>query len=140
MAQIRISQLRKIIDDDFGGNQAAFCRLTQIKPQQVSRWLSSKAIKIPEISESSASEIEKKCNKPDGWLSCKNPLPILSSQSLKLAEIISSLPDVQQAAIIHLVESTLEMQRQSQILSQQVSTAGHQGTSQSQSQQQPQDQ
>jgi len=125
---MRISKLRKIIDDDFGGSQSSFSAFTEIKPQQVSRWLSKKAAKIPEISEASARDIEKKCRKPAGWMDVESPMPILSSQALKLAEIISSLPEPQQSALIHLVESALEMQRQAQLLPQPASTDGRLGT------------
>lgn len=116
--EMRISRLRKLIADDFADNQAAFARVTAIKPSQVNRWLSKNAKKIPEMSEQSARYIEEKCRKPSGWMDSDNPIPLLSAQSIKLAEIISSLPDVQQAAMIHLVESTLEMQRQAHAVGQ----------------------
>lgn len=125
--ETRRVRLKKIIADDFGGNQAAFSRYTSLKASQVNRWLSKTAETIPVITEVSAREIERKCNKPTGWLDNDNPIPLLSPHALRLAEIVTSLPDVQQALIINLVESTLEMQRQAQMVSQPASTDDRQG-------------
>lgn len=117
--EMRRVRLRKLIDDDFGGRQADFARFVLLAPSQVNRWLSSTAAKIPKINEASARDIEHKCNKPAGWMDSENPFPLLSQQALKIAEIISSLPDVQQAMLINLIETTLEMQRQAQLTIQQ---------------------
>lgn len=123
--EIRRNRLEKLIHDDFGGNQAAFSRFTHLKPSQVNRWLSKNAETIPSITEVSAREIERKCNKPQGWMDSDNPMPLLSPHALRLAEIVSSLPGAQQAMIINLIESTLEMQRQALAAVRPVSPGDH---------------
>lgn len=124
--ETRKKRLWKIIEEDFGENQAAFSRHVGIKASQVNRWLSDSAEKVPVINEVSARLIEQKCNKPRDWLDSDNPLPLLTPQALKLAEIISSLPAVQQEWIVNLVESALEMKRQSQGIDLSASTDDHQ--------------
>lgn len=123
---IRRRRLAKIIDDDFGGNQSAFGRHTGYSQSQINKWLSETNVSKRNITEISAREIEQKCLKPRDWLDSDNPLPLLSPQALKLAEIISSLPAVQQEWIVNLVESALEMKRQSQGIDRSASTDDHQ--------------
>lgn len=64
----RRERLKKLIEDDFGGNQAAFSKHTNIKAPQVNRWLSTTADDTRNITESSARAIELKCEKPPRWL------------------------------------------------------------------------
>jgi hypothetical protein len=65
---VRRQRLKLIIDDDFGGNQAAFSRATKIKSPQINRWLSTTAADKRNITEQSARMIEAKAGKPARWL------------------------------------------------------------------------
>jgi hypothetical protein len=105
--EIRRTRLRKLIDDDFDGNQSAFGRFTSYSQTQINKWLSLTNVSRRNITELSAREIEQKCNKPRDWLDSENPIPLLSPSALKVAEIITSLPEVQQAMIINLIETTI---------------------------------
>lgn len=119
--ETRIRRLVKLIADDFGGNRAAFARHVGMKPPQVSRWLNNnQGAKRPAINEKSAREIEHKCFKPEGWLDTDNPLPVLSETAIKIAELVSTLPSVQQAHLLHLIETTMEMHRQASMAAKQI--------------------
>ena len=113
---IRRDRLQAIIDADFDGSQASFCRLTKFSTPQVSRWLSTTNSDSRNITEPSARKIERVCNKPPMWLDSYNPMPLLSPQAIKLAEIVSAMPEQQQAGLIHLVETAIEMQRQAALV------------------------
>ena len=95
--ETRRIRLAKIIDDDFAGNQSAFGRHTGYSQSQINKCLSETNISKRNITERFAREIERKCRKLMDWMDSNNPLPLLSPPAIKLAEIISSLPDAQQA-------------------------------------------
>lgn len=66
--ETRRQRLKKIIADDFNGNQAEFSRKTGIKAPQINRWLSTSAADPRNITEKSARKIEQGTGKPSGWL------------------------------------------------------------------------
>ncbi len=66
--QARRTNLLRLIDGDFGGNQTAFAVVVGVKPPQVNRWVSETASEKRRITEDSARRIEEKCSKPAGWL------------------------------------------------------------------------
>lgn len=66
--QARRTNLLRLIDDDFGGNQTAFAVAVGLKPPQVNRWVSETASEKRRITEDSARHIEERCHKPAGWL------------------------------------------------------------------------
>ncbi len=66
--QARRTNLLRLINDDFGGNQTAFAVVVGVKPPQVNRWVSETASEKRRITEDSARRIEEKCHKSVGWL------------------------------------------------------------------------
>lgn len=66
--QARRTNLLRLIDEDFGGNQTAFAAVVGLKPPQVNRWVSETASEKRRITEDSARHIEERCHKPAGWL------------------------------------------------------------------------
>lgn len=65
----RLTNLKKLIDDDFDGIKARFARQINKDPSYVSRWLSKKDNKeTRSIKSATARYIEQQCNKPSGWL------------------------------------------------------------------------
>lgn len=66
--QARRTNLLRLIDDDFGGNQTAFAAAVGLKPPQVNRWVSETASEKRRITEGSARHIEERCHKEAGWL------------------------------------------------------------------------
>jgi len=61
-------KLMQLIDSDFDGNQAEFCRKTGFTTPQLNRWISITNTDKRNISERSARTIELKCGKPFDWL------------------------------------------------------------------------
>ena len=66
--QARRTNLLRLIDDDFGGNQTAFAVAVGLKPPQVNRWVSETASEKRRITEDSARHIEERRHKEAGWL------------------------------------------------------------------------
>ena len=65
---LRRLNLQLLIDVDFNGNQARLSEKTDIKAPQINRWLSTTARDKRNITEKSARNIEKRCDKPAGWM------------------------------------------------------------------------
>lgn len=89
--ETRRARLIKLIEDDFEGNQASFCRHTEIGAPQLNRWISETNSDKRNITERSAREIERKCGKPMDWLDRQDDYISLSDEEANLISIYRRL-------------------------------------------------
>ena len=114
----RKEMLRKLIDDQYSGSQAAFSRKAGIKSSQLNRWLSGTTKSPRNITEQSARDIEKAAGVDSGYLDglanfqanisdapdVRDYVPLTVSGLLEdLRGKISEQPEPVRAAIANLV-------------------------------------
>ena len=98
IAEIRLINLTRIIDEVFDKQKAPLARKIGVSPNNISRYYSKKEGDRRNISDATAKLIEDVAGKPEGWLSQMHNMPTHFEQ---MQQIMLMLTEEQQLKLVN---------------------------------------